>query len=613
VPPTRHGWPEDAAMGLGSIADAIGGALGGGSETTTDGVAHGVQRKIKVDGALLKEDVAGMIESVVVQDRLRMPSSFAITFRDPTRDVLARGKLKVGATVKIEVGAPGVETTDELIEGEITSIEADYDRLGTRAIVRGYDKLHRLAAGTNSKTWKNTKYSDIAKELASNAGLSPSVDTTSEVLDHVIQPNVSDLHFLYYLAGRCGFVVSVKDGKLLFKAPPEAGTGPGPGEADSKNPLQLVWGQRLIEFRARISAVGQVDTIEVRGWNPVNQQVLIGRHTGGTKSTDVKTKVYKLTDTSKGDTYTVVDQPIPTQSHAEDLAEAIAEQIGSAAYEATALVVGSPKLKSGVAVNISKVDPELAGKWVITSARHEFGNGPYRTFLEFSGRQDRSLLGLAGGGSTESKRPELPGVVTALVTQTHGDGHRPGTVKVKYDWLGKNMESGWARVAGLGAGAKAGVLWMPDKGDEVIVAFEHGDINYPVVIGSLWSKANMPPPDLEDRDKDGLYETHGLVTKEKHAILLRDQDSDAKVKQGIEIFTGDEKIKVVLDQEGQKLELFLDGKELTITSKGDLKLSADGEISMESQKKVSIKGQSGVDIAASGGNTTIKGTKVAIN
>jgi len=595
-------------MGLGSIADAVAGALGGAGETPIDGVAPGVRRKIKVGGTALTPEIDGQVESVVVLDRIRMPDSFVITFRDPRHIVLTKAKIDIGSEITIETGAPGVETPEELIVGEVTSIEAEYDQLGSRAIVRGYDMLHRLSAGTKSRTFENVTYSDIVRKIAKEAGLSVDLDMTTGTLDHVIQPNVSDLHFLYYIAGRCGYTLSVKKKKLLFKEPTRASTAPGLGTLDSQNPLQLVWGTRLLEFRARVSAVGQVKDVKVRGWDAKEQKAIIGKKRGGTNTAQVLESVNSMTKTSKGETFTVVNQPMATQSHADKLAAAVAEQIGSAAYEATALVVGSPKLKSGVAVSIAKVDPDLEGKWVITSARHEFGNGPYRTFLEFSGRQDRSLLGLAGGaGSSESLRAEFPGVVTAVVTDVD-DKDKLGRVKVEYQWLGEKMVSFWARVARPSAGTNYGMVWFPDVKEEVLVAFEHGDVNFPIVIGSMWNAKNKPPAAWTKVDQ-GKFQFHGFASPAGHKIFMNDD----KNQPFISIKSADDKISISMDQKGGTLDLELDGKVLNIKSTGDLKLAADGEISIDSKKKVSIKGQSGVDIAASGGNTTIKGTKVAVN
>jgi uncharacterized protein involved in type VI secretion and phage assembly len=594
-------------MGIGAIGDAIGGLLGGGGGgSVVEGIAPLVQRKIKVEGTALSDELDAKIESVVVVDRLRMPDSFVITFRDPGLNVLDKAKLKIGAKIKIEAGAPGVETADALLDGEITSIEAEYDRLGTRAIVRGYDLMHRLSAGTNSRTFENVTYADVVKKVCSGAGLTASVDSTPGTLEHVIQPHVSDLHFIYHPAARTGFNVSVKDGKVQFKKPTKASTAPGSGEFDSTDPLQLVWGQRLLEFRARQRSLGRERDGARLG--PKSAEAVIGKARAGTDSAQLTTSVSKLASTSTGDTFTVVDQPMPNQSLADGLAKSVAEQIGSAAYEATALVVGSPKLKSGVAVNISKVDPSLAGKWVITSARHEFGNGPYRTFLEFSGRQDRSILGLAAGaGSSDAPRSVFPGVVIGVVTDIE-DKEKLGRAKVQYHWLGEKMVSNWARVARPSAGKDYGILWFPDVNEEVLVAFEHGDINYPIVIGSLWNSKSRAPAAILNSIKQGKVQIHGFASPAGHKILLyEDSDND-----GIALRTKKDKVTIVLDEGKQTLDLTLDGKTLTITSKGDLKLTADGAITIESKKSVEIKSQGGVDIRRHG-NATIKGAKVAVN
>ena len=80
---------------------------------------------------------------------------------------------------------------------------------------------------------------------------------------------------------------------------------------------------------------------------------------------------------------------------------------------------------------------------------------------------------------------QLPGLVEAVVID-NVDPEKLGRVKVKYPWLGDDAESHWARVARPSAGKDYGFLWFPDSHEEVLVAFEHGDLAYPIVIGSLW-------------------------------------------------------------------------------------------------------------------------------
>ncbi len=68
-----------------------------------------------------------------------------------------------------------------------------------------------------------------------------------------------------------------------------------------------------------------------------------------------------------------------------------------------------------------------------------------------------------------------------------------GRVQVRLPFLDALDLSPWARVAVPMAGIMHGHYFIPNVGDEVLVAFEHGDLNAPYIIGSLWS-ALAPPP-----------------------------------------------------------------------------------------------------------------------
>ena len=68
-----------------------------------------------------------------------------------------------------------------------------------------------------------------------------------------------------------------------------------------------------------------------------------------------------------------------------------------------------------------------------------------------------------------------------------------GRVRVKFPALGDTVESAWARVASPGAGKDRGMMFLPDVGDEVVVAFEHGDTRRPVVLGALYNAKDSRP------------------------------------------------------------------------------------------------------------------------
>ncbi len=537
---------------------------------------------VEIDGAALTPEVEAQLDSVLVVDRLAMPDMFAIVLRDPNRDILGKAGLEIGKKVEVKTNSAASTTPETLITGEVTSIETEYDSLGTRAVVRGYDLSHRLAAGRKTATYQNVTYSDIASQIASAASLTADVEATSGTHEHVFQVNQSDLDFLYGLARQIGYDCRVDGEKLLFKKPVASSTGPDDAtNPEQLAPLQLHWGENLQEFRARMTAVAQVAEVQVRGWDPATKKEIIGKAKPTATNAELTTTPAQLAEKVGGQTLVVVNHGVTAQDAADQLAASRAEQVGSAAFEATAVAVGDPALKAGVAVNISGVDPALCGKWTISGSRHEFGSGAYRTALEFTGRQDRSILGLVSqGGSAVADR--LPGVVTAIVDDNN-DPEGQGRVRLRYPWMGDQAVSYWARLMGPGAGKDYGVVWMPQTGDEVLVSFEHGDPAHPIVLGGLWNGEDTIPFDAGSDLDNGKVTYCGFTSRTGHKISFFESSSESK----IHLLTAGGAVSVVLDDKNKKVE---------IDSQGDIKIHASGNL----------------DLVADG-NTTIKGAQVAIN
>jgi phage protein D len=559
--------------------------------------AVAIQRLIEIDGSELAPDLDAQLESVLVVDRLAMPDMFALAFRDPDRNVLGQAGIEIGAKVTVSTTSTSDDSPKPLIDAEVTSIETEYDALGTRAVVRGYDRSHRLAAGRKTATYLNVKYSDIASQVAGEAGLTPDVDETEGTFDHVFQTNQSHLEFLTELARKVGFTFRVDGETLLFKKPVESSSGPAEGDASSEEPTQLVWGRNLLDFRGRMSAVAQVGKVEVRGWDPVEKAEVVGTADATATNAELSTTAADLAGKVGGETLVVVDHVVSSQQAADQLARSRAEQVGSAAFEATAVAVGSPDLKAGTAVSIANVDPSLAGKWVISASRHEFGNGIYRTALEFSGRQDRSIHGLLTHGSGSGVMPRVPGVVTALVTDNK-DPQKMGRVKLKYPWLSADAESDWARISAPGAGKGSGVVWVPQSGDEVLVAFEQGDLGRPIVLGGMWNGKDTIPFEYDDDLDAGSVTYCGFTSRTGHKISFFESAHESK----IHLLTQGGSISIVLDEQNKEIKIETSGK-VTIDAQQDIEIKTQGNFKVEA---------TGVEIKASG-QAAIKGATVALN
>ena len=80
---------------------------------------------------------------------------------------------------------------------------------------------------------------------------------------------------------------------------------------------------------------------------------------------------------------------------------------------------------------------------------------------------------------------QVNGIVIGLVTDL-ADPENLGRVRARYPYLGDEI-SDWARLVTPMAGKDRGVFFRPEVGDEVLVAFELGDVRRPYVLGSLWS------------------------------------------------------------------------------------------------------------------------------
>jgi uncharacterized protein involved in type VI secretion and phage assembly len=95
----------------------------------------------------------------------------------------------------------------------------------------------------------------------------------------------------------------------------------------------------------------------------------------------------------------------------------------------------------------------------------------------------------------EQEPKRIYGVVTGRVINLV-DPMLLGRVQVQLPFIDALDLSPWARIATPMSGILSGMSFLPQLGDEVLVAFEQGDVNVPYVIGSLWNGLAPPPPNI---------------------------------------------------------------------------------------------------------------------
>ena len=112
--------------------------------------------------------------------------------------------------------------------------------------------------------------------------------------------------------------------------------------------------------------------------------------------------------------------------------------------------------------------------------------------------------------------------VCGVVVGKVRDRNSLGQVLVNYPWLGGNPEGYWAPVATTMSGGTRGSWFMPEVGDDVLVAFDHGDIEHPYVVGFLWNGQDKPPG--LDPVSDADPQRRMVMSVNHHMIELYDPD-----------------------------------------------------------------------------------------
>ncbi len=548
---------------------------------------------IEVDGSPLDDAVEPRVEQVVVDSHLLLPGTFLIVLNDHDGDVLDRARIKIGSKVQIKGTALDSRQAEPLISGEVTSLGGEYEAGDSRIMVRGYDLSHRLQRGRQTATYLNQKDSDIAQAVASRAGLTVgTIDDSGAVHEWVAQANLSDWEFLSVRARAIGFEVSVSDGTFNFRKPTPASDAPDPGDDNSTNPLQLVFGQKLLKFRPRVTSAEQVSSIEFNGWDPMSKKALKGVAQAGTKGVSLSSSPGALAGLFGSPTYLVADRPRSTQTEVDLGAATVAEQIGSAFAEAEGTARGNPRLQAGAAVSVAAVADAFAGKYTLSQARHVFDEDGYRTEFRVNGRADRSMLGIGGGlSAANSGRPNpINGLVIAIVTD-NDDPQDQGRVKLRFPWLSDTFESSWAPVSQLGAGPNSGAVFLPEVDDEVLVGFGFGDIQQPYVIGGLYN--GIDKPNLGSGLLDhGKVKRRGLISRKGHKLIFLDGD-DAS---GIALISSDGKIRIALKESAGELHVVSDGT-IVIESTGDMKLTSQGSLSLSGSGGVKIESSAVLELS----------------
>jgi uncharacterized protein involved in type VI secretion and phage assembly len=573
---------------------------------------HTVSVTLKMDGKDVSQNPGGIISLSVYRELNKVPSA---------KLIISDGKVEKGTFAKS--GSPNFVPgkTAEVMLGYQNKTERIFKGLVVRhsiSILQGRasalelvcnDAAIRMTLVRQSKYYIQKKDKEIFKEILqkySGGGVTVGdLADTGYTHPELVQYHCTDWDFLVMRAEANGLVVLCQDGKVSIVKP----------EAASKADFAITWGEEIIDFEAEMDARTHFSDVETVSWDSSEQRQASEKGSGnsggggglGAAAAGLGGAVSAVASAVGIDlgvedaTHHFPDVLYKTQNprlfHGGDMAteELSAWARGNKKRAELSQVRGRVRVRGRnfnplQTAELKKVAARFNGKHLVTGVMHQVHHGTWQTDIQF-GLSVRTLSQTA----PEIAMPDASGLVPAIhglhvgvVTKIAGDT-QPGDqrIKVKIPFIagqGENSDGVWARLATLTAGEKRGLVFRPEKGDEVILGFINDDPNDAVVLGSLHSKKNNAPVKASDENfQKGIFAKQGM-----QMVFDDDQKSiELKTKEGYTI---------LLSEKGARIE---------IKDKNDnsIKLSSTG-IDMVSKSNISIKADKIV---------SIKGSQVRIN
>lgn len=416
---------------------------------------------VEVAGAPVSPDLGRRLAATVVRQCMSAPTLAELTFADPPGESLR--PLCIGARLGLSVNA-----RTRLFEGEVTSVEDDYDGANGHVVrVRAYDRLHRLRKRQRLRAMNDVSVATLAAELAAELGLTAAGGSEAGSHELVVQHDQSDFELLVGLAASSGLYPFLDDEVLRLQSLQGEGTA-----------LDLRLGRGLHSLRIVRSVESLRRQSQALAWDVRNMRVVSAQVAGpGAMEGD---------DAFPGlGERTLVNRFAASADEACALANTDLERANGRDTVLEAVAEGDTALHPGCIVRVRAHPQDASETFVITEAEHRFsGAGGYVVTL--GSRPPRT--------PTTSRTP----IFTWGKIDQVDDPEARGRVRASLPTYGAVL-TGWMPVLALGAGDGKGAVMLPESGDDVLVLFPDGDPARGIVMGGLFGERDLPGPGAPER------------------------------------------------------------------------------------------------------------------
>jgi Rhs element Vgr protein len=502
------------------------------------------------------------------------------------------GKFKPGSKIMIKAGQ-SPDSLKTIFQGIVTKQGLKVSRRGAiMVVVECKHSAIKIATVRKTAIYKDKKDSEIISSLWGAVAGSKSITATATKHEAIIQYNTTNWDFILTRADVNGYVVIPEDNKLEIKAP----------NFSSKELLEVELGKNLLEFNGEVDAESQYKSVSGYSWDHTGQKLVEAKGSPASATLAGGWSSSKLSEITNTDpSFFPAGSKMPS-TFLDKWASATLVKSALALVQGRVKFIGDAKVKLGGMIKLIGLSKKFSGKAYIGGITHTIEDGMWTTEVQ---------MGVSNKWYHEIhdniKSPEASGIISpiegltiGIVNKIHEDKDGNFRILVKLPLMKQDNNMVLARWVMPYASAEAGMFFMPETNDEVIVGFLHNDPSAPIILGSVYSKSSHKPP-IQPEDKNPKKT---IVTKSKLIITFDDKDKIITIETPA-------KNTIVLDDKAGKIEIIDNNKNKIVMESAGITVESPKDINIKCMNlnidaKTNIKMKGAAGIAMQGAKVEVK-------
>ncbi len=484
----------------------------------------------------------------------------------------------------------------------------------SRLVVEATDQAMAMTLARANAVFQNMTDSAICEQLINTAGLTPKVTSTSTQHEAIVQYYATAWDMVVMRAQANSMVVTVSAGTVTV-APPDTSSSPV---------LALTFGQSILDLRVEMDASTQyaASAIQSFAWDPGTQALAQSGGASSSVSTPGNLSSATLAEVFNVGSYVqqtggeMVQAELTDWSSAELMKSQLSKIRGQIRFQGSALAM------PGTMVALAGLGDRFNGNAFVSGAHQRLAEGLWVTTVDvgLSPAWFAETAPRIAAANASDQLPPMNNVQTGIVKQIDQDPDGEYRVLVTLPLL-QATDGVWARFGAFYASNGVGANFYPEIGDEVVLGFLNGDPRYPVILGSLYSKANPPPYPPTSGGDAAPNNTKSFMSKSKlHIDFIESDPQLTIVTPANQSVTLNDKAKSITLTDANGNSITMDSSGITLKSASDITLTASGSIKMTASADVTISASASLSANASAsakftsdGPVQVKGATVALN